>query len=306
MNARGFWVPFFATCAVSGLAVVVVRSYTRAPAAAPSSNPAAAHPQVGPLVTPAPPRPSLPPLLGVYLSGDAVDLSPRVDGRVVEVLVQPGSRVQPGDVVARLDVRDVAKQLALARAALHDAQQRVSRREGLVSGDVGAISKEELANARVAVLEKRTRVEELTQSLTESDIRAPFAGQVSARYVDSGAVVGPGRPVVRLVGEVAPRVRFAVPEDRASDVRLHAPVMVEIKTYRLSLPGLVENVAPEVDVAARMIFAVASVKVPADWAGRIPSGTVVRVAVAPVVSGESATRRAGQRRLHVRQRPGPR
>jgi len=302
MGVRRLLIPAFASCVVGVGGTVVIRSCLMERATGVAAGPAAPQPaKTGPVTAPvAPPRT---PLLGVYLSGDAVDLAPRVDGRVVQVLVQSGSHVQPGDVVARLDVRDLAKQLALARATLSDAQQRVARREGLVHGDVGAISREELANARVAVLEKRAKVEELTQTLAEADIRAPFAGLVSARLVDPGAVVGPGRPVVRLVGEVAPRVRFAIPEDRANEVRLHAPVLVEIKSYGLSLPGLVDQVAPEVDVAARMIFAVASVKVPADWVGRIPSGTVVRVSVEPVVSGEPGVRRAGQRRLQMRRRP---
>ena len=220
-------------------------------------------------------------LLGVLLSGETVELAPRAEGRLVAVLVEPGSRVRRGQPVARMDLRDLAKQLALARATLGHAHRRVVRRAVLASGALGAISKEELAAARVTALEKKAKVEELVQTLADAEIRAPFDGVVAARYVDPGAVVGPGKPVVRLVGQTAPRVRFAIPEDRAGDVRLQAPVKVEVRTHGLSLPGVVAHVAPEVDAGARVIFAVADVEVPPEWIGRIPSGTAVRVAVEP-------------------------
>lgn len=213
--------------------------------------------------------------LGVLLAGETVELAPKSEGRIETVRVKPGDRVARGAVVAVLDVRPLRRQLAIAQAALAEAHRRVTRRLPLTRGLV-AISSDELGTARLQMLEARARVQQLREALVATEVRAPFGGVVSARYADAGAIVGPGHPVVRLITEEAPRVRFAVPEDRIEDIAVGARVRIELKTPRLILVGVVETVAPEIDSAARMFFVVATLQAPPR--SRWSSGRVARVA----------------------------
>src|SRR4051812_16415 len=66
--------------------------------------------------------------VGVLLAGESVDIEPRSEGRIDEVLVKPGDRVLRGAPIARLDVRAIVHQLAIARAALAGASHRYTRR----------------------------------------------------------------------------------------------------------------------------------------------------------------------------------
>jgi len=212
--------------------------------------------------------------LGVLLSGQTVELAPRLEGRLEHVLVRPGDHVTKGAPIARLDVRSVRADLNLAVSNLADAEQRLSRRIPLAAG---VISAEELADARAQVTDRRNRVEQLKASIADALMPAPFDAVVAARYVDPGAFVGPHRPVVRLLSGGGIRVRFAIPETEAARVAIRAPVQITVKSGGERFTGVVESLAPEVDAAARMIFAVATVDVPSEAKGRLFSGMVARV-----------------------------
>ena len=214
--------------------------------------------------------------LGVVLSGETVDLAPKIDGRLQAVRVKPGDRVQRGAVVAELDTRAARQALALAEASLTDARERLKRRSGLAEG---VLSIEEISNARVLVLDKKARVEELRSLVTDAKLRAPFDGVVAQRYVDAGAMAGPTRPVVRLLGARDARVRFAVTEESAGRVTAGMRAWLTVKASDRPLPLRVESVAPEVDTAARVIFAVARVEAPAPILRKLSDGMVGRVSI---------------------------
>jgi RND family efflux transporter MFP subunit len=261
------WLPAGIVGAIAGGGLLGV--LTRPPAAKPivaspaSSSSAVARPSAAP-----------PDFLGVVLSGAAVDLAPKVEGRVALVRVKPGDKVARNTVVAELDVRAIHQSLALAESALADAEQRLARRSSL---EAGVLSQEELSNAKVLVLERRTRVEELRAALTDAKLRAPFDGVVAARYLDAGAMAGPARPVVRILGSDQPRVRFAIPEAQAGRVHVGEPASVQVKTLDRPLAALVESVTPEIDPAARSIFAVARVVAPPGTAERLSAGLLASV-----------------------------
>ena len=214
--------------------------------------------------------------LGVVLSGESVELAPKIDGRLLAVKVKPGDHVVRGGIVAELDTRAAREALALAEASLADARERLKRRSGLAEG---VLSVEEISNARVMVLDKKARVDELRTLVTDARLRAPFDGVVAQRYVDAGAMAGPTRPVVRLLGSRDARVRFAVTEESAGRVTAGMRAWLTVKSLARPLPLRVESVAPEVDTAARVIFAVGRVEAPPAVLAKLSDGMVGRVTI---------------------------
>jgi RND family efflux transporter MFP subunit len=125
-------------------------------------------------------------------------------GRVTAVLVEPGQRVGAGQVLARIDrqvqEQEIAQLAAGVRQAEADArlaEANLARAESLVSkgfisrADIdqrtatrdGALARVNVAKAQLAAA--RERAERL-------DVRAPSAGLILARNVETGQVVGPG------------------------------------------------------------------------------------------------------------------
>jgi RND family efflux transporter MFP subunit len=239
--------------------------------------------------------------LGVILSTEAVDVTADSQGRLAGVYVQIGDTVRRGDRLASLDPRLVAQDLEMARSALRaseadagrtaaelsEAQARWDRR----NKNPEIFSKEDLSEAELRVKtarsalevsqarvqEQRARVRQLETSVGQTDIRAPFDGRVAERFVDPGAQVGPGTPVLRLISGGDLQVRAAVPPDDARQLAEGSAVLVRVRDLGLDVPGRVERIAPAVDTASQMVFVEIGLTPSADVAARLQTGLVVDV-----------------------------
>jgi len=149
-------------------------------------------------------------LAGTVVSKNDSQLAADVEGRVASV-VDVGTVVKQGDVVARLDASVASMQLAsdkanVARLAaqLRFDRAQAERMENLFSQN--AIAK---ATRDQAVSQRDVDVGALAQAqavLSKSqynhdhdEIRAPFAGRVVQRLINPGEYATAGKPIVRLV-----------------------------------------------------------------------------------------------------------
>jgi RND family efflux transporter MFP subunit len=240
-------------------------------------------------------------LLGVILARASVDMAAPAEGRIRAVDVRIGDRVAAGGRIARIDLPDARFELEVAEASakaaqlendkakveLAEAEERLERRkslsaEALTSGEDLSAARYQARLMAVRVdataaqmRQQRARVEQLRQANTEADIRAPFDGIVAVRYADPGARVRQGEPIVRLIAASERFVRFAVPEERASEVTVGLPVRVDAD--HLELAGRVEKIAPEIDAASRMVFVEAGLEQGAGTPGAVLSGEIARV-----------------------------
>ena len=220
--------------------------------------------------------------VGVVIAGEAVQIQPKFDGRIDKVMVKVGDRVAAGDVIARLDQRTLAADLVVQKSSAAAARARLRRRIPLARGALRAITPEELESARYEVVREREKVRQLEQAVAESVVRAPFAGTIAERYLADGALTGPGKAIVRLLGQAQPRVRFAVPEDAAAGIAPGTPASVHFRTSPATFAaGTVANVIPEVDPASGMIIATADVVAEDNVAYRLSTGVMARVFIGP-------------------------
>lgn len=242
-----------------------------------------------------------PGFLGVLLARESVDVAAEAAGRLTAVAVRAGDVVARGALVASLDTAIVGEDLAAARTvlreaeieeeksriALADAEGKLARRnsfpeafpkEELISAENQRdAAKAAVEGARVRVEEQRVRVEQLTRMVARGEVHAPFAGTIGVRYLDAGAMVSAGTPIVRIVGAEDRIVRFAIPEGKRQSVALGQPVTVVVRGSRLELRGSVEKISPEVDTASGMVFAEAKIDRLGPVAAALRPGEVVRV-----------------------------
>ena len=241
--------------------------------------------------------------IGVIVAHESVDIVPKAGGRIKELLVRLGDKVTRDQVVARLDAEAARQDLHMAEASLHAAEaevdkatveasqahERAERRSPEAAHGEHLFSPEEVSDARyqdklahprvmtarAAVAEKSARVKQLRSVLADLDLRAPFDGTVSLRYVDAGAMVSPTSPILRLINPDDLWVRFAIPEDRAASAAPGQRLRVSIETMT-DVTAVIEKVAPEVDAASRMIIAEAKLEVPPAWKEKIRPGLAAR------------------------------
>ena len=161
---------------------------------------------------------------GMVRSLKDADLSFRVGGPVVELLVDRGQRVKKGDPIARIDPRDfdVAVEtekanLSLAKARLKEAERQHRRYETLESQNAAArstfdriLASYEVAMASVDAAAKR--LESAENRRKDIVLVAPFDGYVHRKYIDAHETVAIGQAVVSLVDLDHMEVELAIAE----------------------------------------------------------------------------------------------
>lgn len=163
-------------------------------------------------------------VIGLVESPQFTDVGFDNGGLLTQILVEEGSVVEKGQVLASLDTlrldaqfKELQASLAQAEAELTLAklgQQRVSQMvaQSLDSKQRKDESDANLAAASASVSGIKASIERLDVERKKSLLVAPFSGVVSARYLDEGAIVSIGAPIVRLTSDDALHARFAVPE----------------------------------------------------------------------------------------------
>lgn len=153
-------------------------------------------------------------------------------GRIAEIGYDVGDRVEAGATLASLDTRTLEAQLASAQAQAAAAEARadlsgvtLTRQRQLV--EQGHVSPQRLdeaaADARAAQAQAaaaRAEVQSLQVRIDLARLEAPFAGVVTERFADEGAIAAPGAPVLRLVEDGALELRAGLPQ---RDVRALEP-----------------------------------------------------------------------------------
>ncbi|MGB9113815.1 efflux RND transporter periplasmic adaptor subunit [Bradyrhizobium sp.] len=105
----------------------------------------------------------------------------KVAGVLVELKADQGDRVRAGQVLARLDVRDVEAQLALARAGVGQARANIEKAKAdVVSANTNRVDADAIAGRRAALVKNGYTTVEETQT-TDTIARVAAANLVSAQ-----------------------------------------------------------------------------------------------------------------------------
>lgn len=181
-------------------------------------------------------------------------LSTRLSGAVTAVLVQEGALVRQGQVLARIDDRDLrARQtqveagIAEADAVHRDAETQHRRMQALYADSAATrvqldAAETGLARAEAAGRAARGAAQELEATRDYAEVRAPFAGVVTRRFVDPGAFVAPGAPVVAV--DDASRLRISVTVSPETAGRLRQGERLPGTIERTAVEAIVEGVVP--------------------------------------------------------------
>lgn len=213
---------------------------------------AAAQPVSGALVLPGEVRPRIESRLGF-----------RVGGKLAERLVNPGDRVVPGQLLARLDPQDVAPaiaaqqaQVAAARTDLRLAQADLARIRDLRERDF--VSQAQLDRQQAGVDAAAARLEvadaQLRQVRTSAEfqaLRADSAGVVTAIDAEPGQVVAAGQSVLRVARTAEKEVLVNVPEPSVALARRTAQWQVSVPALGRTVPARMREIGPVSDPASR-------------------------------------------------------
>lgn len=203
--------------------------------------------------------------LDMQLSGtiealDSLDLGFRQSGRVVEVLVEEGDLVAPGQALARLDsvqqdqALNVAEaSLAAAEAARAQSTQASDRAAAMLDRGVGTraardAAVQDLSGAIGSLRRAESAVEQARRAVSETVLRAPDAAVVTARDLAPGQIVGEAKPVLTLATLDGLEAVFQMSDHPLLRAAMGSKVrLTTIDIDRPEMTGTVTEIAPLVD-----------------------------------------------------------
>jgi len=177
-----------------------------------------------------------------------VSLQPRISGYIDSQPAVDGADVKSGDLLYRIDPRDMQAALDQARAqtqrdnaSLEYAQANFSRgQELLKSGNVTKDSFDQRSStmrvAEAALALDQAALEAATLNLSYAEIRAPFSGRLGRNLAAKGALVGPATGALNTLVQLDPvYVTFNPSESELTEIeRARASGTVEAE---VSTPG---------------------------------------------------------------------
>lgn len=212
---------------------------------------------------------------GTVSSRTEAEISPKIAARIEAILVRAGDRVSRGQVLVRLDERNLQARLAQARAGLSAAQaeavrsrtdaqrtENLYRREAATQQALDfAVASARAGEARVR--EAQSAIQEVESLFAETSLRAPFDGIVLRRQREPGDTAMPGLPVLTILEPGWLRVEAAIPLSCATAIREGQPLVVVGRNGVNRQTASVEEIAPSADPKTHTLLVKA----------RLPSGT---------------------------------
>lgn len=161
---------------------------------------------------------------------ETVSVTARVQGTVERVLFKEGDTVSTSQTLAEIEPRRFELATASARAAferaeaeLREAQAGLRRRESVNAKNPDLVKAEDVDAFRTQVEvktadvhEKRAQLEIAQLNQRDALARAPVAGIIQTRTVQTGQFVSPGAVIATLVRREPLLLRFRVPEQDAA------------------------------------------------------------------------------------------
>lgn len=171
---------------------------------------------------------------GKIRAAKQVDLSFQVAGQLRELKVLNGQTVARDEILAELDDRDFVSNLKAAEAEFSLAQADFERSGALVKRQLVSRSEYDQMRAQRDIAE--ANVERARKALSDTRLRAPFAGVVAHRYVENFQDINAKQPIVSLQNSVNLEVVINIPENSILTLNENRD-FVTISAAFDSLPG---------------------------------------------------------------------
>ncbi len=185
-------------------------------------------------------------VLGRVVSKQRVNVSSARAGRLVEIWAKEGDKVKQGQVLAKIDDRELTRRLNRVKISLSSARENIVVAERTLdllrkAHAKGAVARHLVENAEADLLAARSKadmaMEEMHSATLEFDsqkITAAFSGTITARYAEIGQWVGPAETLFTLVDDSQREIETHVDAADSVVVNVGQVVMVSSDAF----PGL--------------------------------------------------------------------
>jgi len=199
-------------------------------------------------------------LVGEALPATTATLYAKVSGYLNRIAVDTGDRVKAGQFIAEIQSPEIDQQITTARVGLENKQRLLKR--GRELAEQGFFSQQTLDNAETEVQVAQSQLDELRTMSGYRTLKAPFAGVVTARFADPGALVTNAAsnqtsalPLVTISDVSRLKVTVYVEQSEAPNVKIGTEAeIVDAASPERRVKGRVARVSGELDPKTRTLL----------------------------------------------------
>ena len=215
-------------------------------------------------------------------------IASRLMGFLREIYVEEGQHVVAGQKLFAVDPTDIQGQMAMARAGLSQAEAAMADAKNDYER-FGTLYKEEaipkmqwdkirlqhqMTEQQVAMA--RAGYETAASQMRYATVTAPFAGIITQKMANAGAMAAPGQPVLMLENTDKLQVQTSVADDIYSQIKLGTPVAIQLQGQAADIIGKVANLVASADPVTHSHL----VKIDLPAGSSLRSGSFVQAAFA--------------------------
>ena len=207
------------------------------------------------------------PAVGSVDAFERVQVTARVSGVVERVKFTEGDAVKRDQVLVEIEPQRYQVAIRSAKAALErvkasqgEAAAALARREQAIAKSPGLIPAEELETwrtkqslAAAEEMEAKARYDEAALNLRDAYVRAPAAGVIETRNVQTGQYMQPGVVLATLVQRDPLLLRFQAPEADAGKLKKGMVVAFTVQGDPTQFRATITHVAALADTTTRMV-----------------------------------------------------
>jgi len=164
--------------------------------------------------------------IGTIKPDEEVDLAFETSGKIISIFFKEGTKVKKGDLLAKINDRPLQAQLEKLQVQKKLLESKEFRQRSLLDKD--AISQESYDQIQTELQATMADINLVKARISETEMRAPFDGNIGLRYLSEGAYVTQSTKIARLVKLSPLKIEFAIPEKYTSEVKLGFPVTFTI------------------------------------------------------------------------------
>lgn len=182
-------------------------------------------------------------------SDNVVSVSSETGGRLIAVNAKEGDPVRKGQLIAKVDMESLNKQIAEVETSLSLAKDVYERQSRLWKQEIGSEMQYLQAKNQKERLEKS--LETIRHSLTKANVYAPISGVVDRLILNAGEMSSPGMPIVQILNIAKVKVVAEVPENYLQSIRKGDWVDIKFPALDLEKKGKVTLLGSSINPANR-------------------------------------------------------
>jgi RND family efflux transporter MFP subunit len=188
-------------------------------------------------------------VVGTVSARSRATISAKITGRIEELRVAPGQKVAKGELLARLDAREIKARLDQAQAVLKQEEADRARFERLLKSKAVTRQEFDAVDTRFRVAVAGLKRAETT--LDYSKISAPFDGVITRKLADVGDLLAPGKPLLEMEDTSALQLEAGVPEALVGQLSLGMKLSARAGTPEKKLTCVVDEISPSASPGSR-------------------------------------------------------